>query len=334
MVAKVLLLYISIFFFQKVQAEDLTIKEAGRVLASADIKEGWTPRIKLKSNISLSSSASVVGQVDGDSTTLGASIDAYLAFKSGQNEWRQELKYNGTTTKTPSLSKYVKSADEFNYISTYLRSLANYPSLGPYARLNLKTSVFKGEDVRAETKNYTERSTGADFGSHKVFRLTDGFIPLTTKESVGFFLKLIDRKETQLELRLGGGAIQVKTDGQLRVDDDDSTDTIIELSYLDDINQLGLEYGLLFKGKWNSFSDYSVSADFLTPFGVDIAEGKECDRCSSTELTNIDLKIALSTKISSWASLSYEYKALKQPEILNEFQLQHGFVLNFIYDVF
>ena len=120
---------------EEVNLKDVTPDNINRVIASEEVKDGWTPKLKLKSNISIGSSQSVVGQVDGDSTTLGVSLDSGLDYKSGQNEWRQELKYSGATTRTPSLPRYVKSADELNYLSTYLRKLESMPNLGPYFRI-------------------------------------------------------------------------------------------------------------------------------------------------------------------------------------------------------
>jgi hypothetical protein len=312
--------------------ENLTLKAQENI----DNKkpEGWHPRLLLKGNLSMGSSKSVVGQVDGDSTTLGANIDSGLDYKKELNEWRQTLTYSGATTRTPSIPQYVKSSDEFKYSTIFLRGLTAYPNVGPYARLEAKTSLFKGEDVRAESKAYLLKNSNENLGTHNVYRLTDSFIPLTTQESVGFFAKLIENKNTLLELRLGFGAIQVKTKGQLRVNDDANTANIIEVSALDDLSQSGIEYGFVFKGKWNANSDYSLTGDFLTPIGTEVDAGKECGDCDSLALTNVDLKAAITSKVSDWMNISYEYKALKQPEVLDKFQIQHGFVLNILYDIF
>ncbi|MCB0356746.1 MAG: hypothetical protein KDD40_07045 [Bdellovibrionales bacterium] len=330
----VILMFIS--FSGRVFAEDapapLTIKDAAAVEAKDKLKDGWHPKLKFKANLSLGSSQSVIGQVDGDSKTVGASVDSALDYKMGQNEWRQALTYTGSTTSTPTLPRYVKSSDELSYSTIYLRALEAYPQVGPYVRAEVKTAAFKGEDVRAENKTY--QLEGVNKGVHKVYRLTDPFVPLTTKESLGFFYQAIQRENTQLEFRLGFGAIQVDTKDQLRVNDNPDTADIIELSQLESMQQSGIEYGFVFKGKWNSTSEYSFAGDFLTPMGVDIDQGKECADCSTLELTNVDLKFALTTKVNSWASVSYEYKALKQPEVLDAFQIQHGLVLNLIYDVF
>ena len=311
--------------------QELTLKTPQKV--DEKLANGWHPNLKIKANLTVGSSKSVVGQVDGDSNTFGGSLDSGLIYKQQQNEWRQAFNYSGATTRTASLPRYVKSADELKYSTIYLRSLESFPQIGPYARAELRTSVFRGEDVRAEEKDYVIRGNNTPLGSHSVYRLTDPFIPLTTQESVGFFAKLIERKRTKLEIRLGVGAIQVRTDRQLRLDDDAKTPDVIELSRLDNLSQMGMEYGLIFSGQWNENSDYSLVANFLTPIGTEIEFGKECYGCNSWNLTNIDLKAVLSSKVSDWMNFSYEYRALRQPEVLNAFQIQHGFALNFFYDL-
>jgi len=142
---------------------------------------------------------------------------------------------------------------------------------------------------------------------------------------------LIDRKNSALEIRAGFGAIQVSANNQHRVKDD-KTAGVVVIENIYSFDQKGLEYGLSWTGKWNATSDYSLTADLLTPLGEDIPVGDICANCSDSELTNIDIKAKIGTKISNWATLSYEYKAIKQPRLLDRFQILHGFVLNIVYE--
>lgn len=327
----IIILLISAYLVPLFGEDSLTLKE--EVKTDSKAKEGWTAKLKLSNNISLSSSKKVVGQVDGESNTFGIKIESFINYKKDQSEWRQALNYSGTTTRTSILPRYVKSADELIYNNIYLHSLKNHKNLGPYARLNVKTSVFKGEDVQVEELTYINTTTGANLGTHKVFPMTSPFTPLTTSESVGLFYKAITEENRKLEFRLGLGATQTNTKSQYILDDDADTKTIIEIKEMEDVTQEGVEYGFLFKGKWNKQSSYTFSADLLTPFKSQIAPGKVCDDCSTEELTNIDLVAKLSTKLNEWISITYEYQALKQPQILDAFQIKHGFVLNVFYDV-
>lgn len=333
-----LLLFLFMFtiYLPSYAEEDASLTLKKQESMDSKIQEGWTPKLKVGSQFSLNSSNQVVGQKDGDSVTLGLNVKGGLTYKKDRSEWRQNLDYEGTTTKTPVLPRYVKSADKIDYKSLYLRGLEKYPWLGPYARLTASTALFKGEDVQSEAKEYINTSqSNLSLGTHNSYLLTDAFAPVTLSESVGFFAKLKETKTTLLELRLGVGAVQYQADGQLRVADDDTTTTKIELAELKNSSQVGIEYGLVFQGKWDDNSDYSLTADFLTPVSQDdIKAGEPCYECSSIELTSVDLKASFGTKLSSWAKLAYEYKAFKQPTVFDKFQIQHGVVLNFDYSIY
>lgn len=324
----ILLTLISIAPFVSWAQTDLVAKK--EIPLDEKAQEGWTPKLKLSTNVSLQSSKQVVGQTDGDTYTIGGKIESAMNHKKDTKEWRNSLDYAGATTRTASLPRYVKSSDSLKFETTYLYGLESMPKLGPYVKGSAETAVFKGEDVRAKTVTYS--GTGINSVTADSYRLTDGFKPLTTKEAVGFFYKFIDRKNTKLEARMGLGGVQVSADGQLYVKKAD--DTTVTLDTLESYSQSGLEYGLVWTGQWNETSSYSLTADFLTPFGTDIKAGKPCDDCKDLELTNVDIKASASTKVSDWATLAYEYKALKQPQLFNKFQIQHGLVLNIVYDVF
>jgi hypothetical protein len=66
----------------------------------------------------------------------------------------------------------------------------------------------------------------------------------------------------------------------------------------------------------------------LTPLGEDDEQGR-----SGVELTNVDVVAKLSSKLYDWASVSYEYKAKNQPQLLDKWQIQHLLVLNFTHTV-
>ncbi|MBC86971.1 MAG: hypothetical protein CL677_07300 [Bdellovibrionaceae bacterium] len=306
------------------EEEALTLQEQASL--SDKLKDGWHPKINLGLDLSFSASNSVVGQEDGDTLTIGGSLKNKLIYKKQQSEWRQSLDITGKTAKTPTLPRFVKSADEVKYESLYLYSLEKYPNMGPYVRVSASAPAFFGESVQSEAKTFQVTNTSENLGVGESQRLTDGFKPLTITESVGLFYKYIDRKNTKVDFRVGLGAQQIKADDQLVLDDDSDTDSIIELRRLEDSDTVGLEYGFSWTGQWNKQSEYSFTGQFLTPFGEDIEAGKECEDCDDIELTNVDIALSFTTKMSDWATVKYEYKALKQPKTLNQFQIQHGLV--------
>ncbi|MFT3773862.1 MAG: hypothetical protein QM820_51490 [Minicystis sp.] len=47
------------------------------------------------------------------------------------------------------------------------------------------------------------------------------------------------------------------------------------------------------------------------------------------QLTNIQLDASLSFKLVEWASIDYQFKAIRQPQILDAFQIQNALLLTF-----
>lgn len=294
-------------------------------------KEGWHPSLNLGANISFGSSSNVIGQTDGDSRTYGANLDGALHYKKRQDEWQNTLKIKGATSKTPALPRYVKSNDELDFTSIYLHSLKSYDWLGPYIRVNAKTSIFYGEDVRSEVVTYerrTRKGVVKDTVTGNSLRLTDGFKPLSTKESVGMFAKIIHKKEKKLIARLGVGALQVDASGQYIVKDDEST-TNVEVQQLQSYTQTGVEGGFDFSNTIDKKTNYKLSFDFLTPINPDLEVG---DNRDDLEMTNLELNFKLTSKVYEWMSFSYDYNLKSEPQLLpNKMQETHLLSLGFAY---
>lgn len=311
------------------QLETVTPKKP--LVASENLQEGWHPSLKFGGNFSLGSNSHVVGQTDGDTITLGSTIEGGLIYKKALREWRNKLNWLETISRNPTIDRYVKTNDNLKIESIYLRGLEKYPRIGPFVKLSAETAVFKGEDVREKEVTYQirRRNQSIDTVTANSLRLTDGFRPLTTKESVGFFAKIVDREKVKLEARLGIGAMQIAADRQLAVKDDGKT-ADIEVEELKSIDQVGTEAGLELAGQFDEKSSYSLTTEFLTPLsrGSDKVRDK-----NNFERTNIDITGRLQSKIYDWASLSYELKIKRQPELIDEYQVQHFLLLNFSYSL-
>jgi hypothetical protein len=295
-------------------------------------KLGWTKSGNLGVNLSFSQSSDVVGQTDGSSQTYGTDLKAGFNRRSEGDEWRNDFNLKEATTKTPSVPRFVKSADELKIGTTYLYFLKNHPEFGPYAKGEASAPVFKGENVQADTKNY--RITGADGSVRTVsgtsIRLTDGFKPLTTKESVGGFWKAIDREMTKLEFRIGAAALQIDASGQYAVGATNAAGEI-EVTELRDVNQAGLESAVSFKGKVDEKTSYELGLETLTPFINNKIAG---DNREALALTNVTGVAKLNSNITSWASFGYSYNMKLEPQLLARAQQTHMLVLNASYNLF
>lgn len=294
--------------------------------------KGWVKTANLGTNLSFSSSQDVIGQTDGSSETYGLNLKAGFNHFTDNSEWKNDVALVGTTTRTPNVPRFVKSSDELKISSMFLHFWDGNPDFGPYARLEAAAPIFKGEDVQSTTKTYniTRNDGSTSTVTASSLRLTDGFKPLTTKESAGFFWRPQNTPKLKVETRLGFAGLQVSADGQYSSKGADATGAIT-ITELRDLSQAGLEAAVSVKGTVDEKSGYEAGVETLTPFVVDRAEGDDRD---NLRLTNIDGFVKLTSNITTWASFGYDYKVKVQPQLVERPQQIHMIVLNANYNLF
>lgn len=291
---------------------------------------GWKPTALISALYSYSSSENVIGQTDGVGLVYGLNFKGTYTHIAELSEWRNTLSYAGTTTKTAALPRFVKSSDELKLETIYLKSLPDKPSIGPYVRGEIATSAFRGEDVRSGPTTYViTNSDGSVRGTQTdgTLSLTDAFKPFAIKESGGFFWKPENDEKMTIELRTGLGAMHVFAKDQLAVQDNSTTSTI-EIVELKSFTQTGIEFGALFKGKIDEKTFYELAAESLTPLIKESGEKR-----SSLRLTNYNATAKLSSQITSWISISYDFKLKMQPQLIEKSQVQQMLVININYNL-
>lgn len=313
------------------QVADTVLKAPPKADEAA--KEGWSRTLNIGSGLSFGSSDQVVGQPDGNTNTFGLDIVGQMNHLQGRDEWRNSLKIGESATQTPAVPRYSKVKDEFKFETLFLHTLEAVPWFGPYVKASAEAPIFKGEDIRSTPKTYEiHDTTGAivETRTDTTLRLTDGFRPLTTKESAGGFFKLVERPTNKVEGRVGLGAIQVSADGQRAIADVGSTPQT-EVKTLESFSQAGLEAALTWNGNWDSKSTYSLEAEMLTPF---VGKQKAGDNRSKLELTNWEVKGKLTTKVYDWLAIDYSAKIFRQPQLLDKTQSQTLLMMNLTYVIF
>jgi hypothetical protein len=330
--------------------KDLAPEAVARPDFAKRSKEGWEGRIALGLTASFANNSSVAGQVDGSSLAGGLKFDAGAEYNRGLHEWRNTVALAAGFTRTPLVPEIVKTNDNLSLESIYLAHLVKW--FGPFVRVSLQTNMFRTTDFRPGVVSYlvTEPDgttttplpgqtkgacgTGAAAGSAGSdpcttrHALADPFRPLTLKQSAGVFFQPHESTPVTVELRLGLGAQEVIAKDQLAVKDDATTPTVIELQRLASSNQLGGEAAFSI---WGTFQNkrviYRADATVMTPFArTALAAG---DTRNNLELTNLQLDAMLSFRLVDWASLDYQFKALRQPAVLDAFQIQNTLLLTF-----
>jgi hypothetical protein len=272
-------------------------------------------------SFSFNDNRSVVGQPDGWAMTLDVALPASVGYRTGGHEVRGAFDGQLAVSRSTALPEFVKSKDVFAFDADYLYHAIEI--LGPYVHFGLETAMFPGYDTRASTSIWavarrdgsTERWTGTRL------RLTDPFLPITFREGVGLFVHPYTSDPFAVETRAGFGGLHTLAEGQLVVDD-------IEVRELYSFDQAAVEMGVALFGTY--FEDkitWRVAADVAVP----VVNRPEESGQDLGELTNIDLSATLSFKMLSWLSLDYKFRALRQPQLVDAFQIQNNLLLTLSY---
>lgn len=286
---------------------------------------GWDAALTVGASAAMANSTNVVGQVDGTTFTLGAQLTGGLDYIKGEHEWRNLLKLNETVSRTPVVDEFVKTVDLLDFSTIYLYHIKPLPWLGPFARARLKTQIFPTYDVRPAATNYS--IAGNVYVTDKL-KLAKSFKPMSLKETLGLFAKAVSRETLNVEFKVGFQASQTLAADQLAIEDDDATPEI-EVKVLEDVIQGGPSAGVLIKGKIKEKRiSYYFDAETMMPV---INNKEDADDRNAAELLNVEIEAGLSVKVFDWMSVDYTFRALREPQLLDKFQVQNNLLLTFSY---
>ncbi len=315
--------------------DDAGAGAAGMTDAATEIKpatvrpDGWTPGVSLGATLNLNDSHSVIGVQDGTSFTAGYVFDGIIEFNKGKHEWRNTLLASAGTTRAPALPEFVKTNDVLAFESIYLFHVIEV--FGPFARFGLNTTVFPSLDIRSAPTSYAIAEldgTTTNFTGRRL-DLTDPFQPLILKQSIGAFWQPLHEPWMELEARGGIGAQEGIAADNLALADDSLTTDVVEVKALDDFYMVGAEAvvnanGFLDKAKRVS---YVLGVGVLLPFVTsDLQAG---DDRSLPELTSVEGLAGLNVKLFDWASFNYRFTVVRQPLLVDEWQINNTGLLTF-----
>lgn len=309
---------------------------------ATDVKKGWFPSLSFGAALQFGHSKSVAGQLDGSTFNIGPVLAAGIRYRGTNLEWRNVLSFKYVISKTPLLEEWVKSQDQLYFESIVLYRLASAQWFAPYALVSLDTPVSPGGDFRPSDVDYHIAGRGQPDETvvGRKLELTDAFAPLQLRQAVGAMMNPVDEEYAWLEFRLGIGAretfvqsgqVVTETKPDLGTDGRD----LVEIKRLEDFQQVGGEaYAgiggvVTFEslGKDRPLS-YGASLDVMIPFYSRIDNGR-----SLVDLTNVLIEAKLAIKLFTWMSLDYSIRALRQPLVVDDFQIQNHLLLNFSYVV-
>jgi hypothetical protein len=295
--------------------------------------EGWDFLLTTGLSFSFSNSENTVGQLDGSSYALGVNILGVANFRSGIHELRNGLNINESYSRTPVIDAFLKANDVFKEESIYLIHFIEW--LGPYVDLSLQTSMFESYayNLHPDTVDWQVtmlNNTTKTYQNLSRLRMTDGFLPFRLKETIGAFAQPFADKRLNFEIRLGIGGLHVFATDQFAVNHTSSSQ--IAVNELETYSEAGGELGL---GLWGELYEkrvtYNLNANFFMPIVYQDRPGQEN---GAFNLTNIDISAIISFNLLEWFSVDYQFKAVREPQLIDKFQIQNNLLLTVSYTFF
>ncbi len=284
---------------------------------------GFTPLVTVSTNFILNKNESFIGKENGSYITTGLDFNGKFDIFHNNHDIRLSVAVSEQFSRTPVLERFTKSADSIKSDLSYLYYINNV--FGPYSKAAIETTLLSSYYDTVDEATYEKPDSSIK--TTNSMKLIPAFKPITIRESIGAFYNPINKKEINFEVRGGFGALHTMADNAYFIDDNKET-SVIELKEYDSFNQGGASFLANFKGiiSLNTAISYEAGIEILMPFLYE-----DTQKRSSTELTNYDMYINLSTQLTSWLSLNYQLKVLKQPQLLDEFQIQHNFTISLNY---
>jgi hypothetical protein len=176
--------------------------------------------------------------------------------------------------------------------------------------------------------HYTDKSTDTcTLRANKRYKIVDAFEPMTIRGNLGFFANPYDRKDFKLNLKLGLGFQKIITNNGFVLADDSATSEI-EFNQLEDSEEAGLEFETDVSGMINDNINWSLVANLFLPLNDSNEDIEGFDKL------NTDIEGKLSSEITNNISLDYFLIIKRLPQIVEDWQIQNGIVVNISYTLF
>jgi hypothetical protein len=290
-----------------------------------DIKKptGLSYGVTIAANVNVASNKSVVGQIEGNTVLFGASALTNLSYLRGPHEWLNTASAAETWSRTPAIGTFVKSNDTLNVESLYNYFLREWT--GPFARAAIQSSLLKTQRITEGQSTYVRDTTG-QLSTASRFHLSDSFQPFTLNESLGWFFQPFRSEIFNAYGRVGLGGRHTWADGARAITDTEDPRGIV-YTVLKDVHQAGAE---LFGGLDGKAVEgrllYNLGLSALFPF----ANNDDQNR-SIAKLTKISLPAAAGMKVTSWLSVNYQLKVVRDVQLIDKIQVQNALLLSLQY---
>lgn len=296
-------------------------------------KQGLDGTLQVSASLNLVNNERVVGQTDGLTTLVGVGLVGNLDWVKGKHELNSSLKVAESMSRTPTIPQFIKSTDTVEIESIYDYYLFKWAGL--FARVNFETALFQGDAVTAEPTTYqiTDVSGNTSQRTTERLSLSDGFQPLTLRETVGIFTAPVQEDAFKLSIRAGFGLRETWAQGVLVIDDDADTADLVEVKDITNPNSNLTIFQGGFEGIVGATGEllkkrvtYDVGATVLVPFLNNDPQSR-----TVSQLTRFGVATDIGVAVVDWLSINYKFRLLRDPQMVEHVQLQNSILLSLNY---
>jgi len=296
--------------------------ESSEVPANTD---GWQFGLKLGASTDWKAEQYRPGIDSGHYWTVGLLAVGTTNYLHNDFQWRGKLTVGVGYNKTPSDDRFIKTADELSLETSNYWAFGGW--WGSFGLFRYDTSMMQGIDVQRNpvTYNITDINGNVTSIQGDTLVLNEPFLPSYLTQAIGLFFRPITYDFFKTEFRIGVYAREVFTDGQLFVLG--KSNNIVDVKTLSTYYELGPLVGSTIAGdivpktifyNMSLGFGYPVWVTSAVPIGTDFV-----DRVTGEVTTEVTIKPF------TWLNLTWSFKGIYMPEIVEGFQYDSKFVASF-----
>jgi hypothetical protein len=257
--------------------------------------------------------------VDGLSFAVNAFVDSRFSIEIATNPLLLQLQVEEGLSKGPDLP-WVKTKDRIDLDALYVYRL--YPWLGPYARLGAESNIFNTDQPIADDGAVIVRTADGADGPPQLglatFRVSPPFGLVSLKEGGGINVRVLKTLFAETNLRTGVGARhRFARDLYQEVGNAPGVaDGTLTFQEIESSNLVGVEATVLALVRPTRFLLVNVELDSLVPF-------------TGLDQTVLEIEASAALKITSYLSLNYVVRYLRDRVLLDEDRIEQDILLRF-----
>lgn len=281
----------------------------------------------------------VAGKTDGHYFQTDANIVFNYKYKKGMHEVLTDLNWKEGVSYTPAFDGWVIANDLFKFDFRY--NLMFHKIAGYYLKAGLETHFLPGYDYQLDDYDYKVKSDPSrNREGVRKFKTTDPGKPLYLTEGTGIFVRPIEREEANLEIYAGLAGREVWVGHTAILDDDDTTETILEFKELKTVYEVGAEAGLTLKGFLkNRVVAYDFLAKVVKPFympedsKLNYSEDGTVDGYKELDSFQFETRLRLDFNVHKYVAFNYELNVKRDYAVVRDWQVSNALYLSIFYEL-